>query len=62
MLILYSHIFLGGFEILNEFFKLLCMSQLLPLFCIIICTTVRIVFNVLLVVELFITIFCHLAE
>ena len=35
-----------------KYFKLLCLSKLLPLLCITICTTVRKFFNILLVVEL----------
>ena len=40
MLILYFHIFHGCFEVLkSQYFKLLCMSPLLPI-CITTCTTV----------------------
>ena len=51
ILILYFHIFQGGFEGLNENLKLLCQSLLLPPLYITICTTVDI-FDFLLVVQL----------
>ena len=54
MLILYFHIFQGGFEFLNAIFQASVHVTILPSLCIIIRTIVRNFFNILLVVQLLI--------
>ena len=62
MLILYFHSFQRGLDVLNAILQAsVCVTILTP-FCITICTTVSKFLKILLVVELLIKIFYHLAE